>query len=463
MQIREAIYRLVKMRRVAHTTLNPYGPGVVRIHLIPPKFDLRKKTPSVAIINGQDIIPIKPAWAILLNAFIEEINKYKGNEITSEELGKIVSKAMKVVRKIYPSTNIAQMKSDLWRIITSLCDVAYGEKPLEDIGYMTLGEYAPHMTAPHRIDLMVSSMTKNGVWQCNQKCLHCYAAGQEQAEVQELSTNEWKKVIDKCKKIGIPQLTFTGGEPTMRNDIDELIGYAKWFVTRLNTNGLRLTPELCKRLYEASLDSVQVTFYSSVQEEHNLLVGAHDNSMCFTRTVSGIQNALNAGLNVSVNTPLCKINANYLNTLQFLHKLNVKYVSCSGLIVTGNACNQKSRNTQLSEEELYDILKSATEYCAEHQMEISFTSPGWVKQEKLIELGLTVPTCGACLSNMAIAPNGNVVPCQSWLSNDGILGNILLNPWNEIWDSKTCKEIRTFSSLMECKCPLRDKDEENEE
>ena len=58
-------------------------------------------------------------------------------------------------------------------------------------------------------------------------------------------------------------------------------------------------------------------------------------------------------------------------------------------------------------------------------MEISFTSPGWVEQEKLAELGLTVPTCGACLSNMAIAPNGNVVPCQSWLSDDGVLGSIL--------------------------------------
>ena len=188
------------MRGVAHTTLNPYGPGVVRIHLIPPKFDLRKNSPSVAIINGQDIIPIKPAWAILLNAFIGEINKCKGNEINGRELKKIVSKTMKIVQKVYPSTSIVQMKNDLWIIVEALCDIAYGQKPLEDIGYMTLGEYAPHMTAPHRIDLMVSSMNQNGVWHCNQKCLHCYAAGQEQAEVKELSTSEWKNIISKfCK------------------------------------------------------------------------------------------------------------------------------------------------------------------------------------------------------------------------------------------------------------------------
>ena len=95
-------------------------------------------------------------------------------------------------------------------------------------------------------------------------------------------------------------------------------------------------------------------------------------------------------------------------------------------------------------------------------MEISFTSPGWVAQEKLMELGLTVPTCGACLSNMAIAPNGNVVPCQSWLSENAILGNILRDSWNRIWDSTMCKAIRRYSSMTQCKCPLRDGGKQNE-
>ena len=88
---------------------------------------------------------------------------------------------------------------------------------------MTLGEYAPFMTAPHRMDLMVSAMTREGHWNCNQKCLHCYATGQVQADVKELSTHEWKRIIDKCKKIGIPQLTITGGEPTMRKDCLSLL------------------------------------------------------------------------------------------------------------------------------------------------------------------------------------------------------------------------------------------------
>lgn len=454
MQIREVIYQFSKMRNVAHTTLNPYGPGVVRVHLIPPKVDLRGAPSSVVVLNGQDIIPINLSWAILLNCFIEEVNKHEGKEISEEDLENIVCKALQSAKKVYPKTTIAQMNCDLRKIITTLCDVAYGKEPEEEIGYVTLGEYAPHMKAPHRMDLMVSSMVKNGHWHCNQKCLHCYAAGQEQAEVKELSTEEWKKVINKCREIGIPQLTFTGGEPTMRDDLVELIEHASWFVTRLNTNGVNLTSSLCDKLYQASLDSVQITLYSSVEDEHNTLVGAGN----FKKTVRGIENAIKAGLNVSVNTPLCTINAEYRRTLEFLNELGVKYVSCSGLIVTGNACSAQSQNTQLSEDELYNILKSAKKFCEANHMEISFTSPGWVEQNKLTELGLTVPTCGACLSNMAIAPNGNVVPCQSWLSDDGVLGNILSDSWSKMWNSPNCKEKRDFSALMECACPLRDKE-----
>lgn len=456
MKIREAIYRLVHMHGVSHTTLNPYGPGVVRIHMIPPKFDIRRHTPSIIILNGMDIIPINLSWSILLNVFITEVNRYDGKEITDDDLERIVNRTLVKVRRVYPKIKNNRLKDDLNRIVESLCAIAYGKEVNEDIGYMSIGDYAPFMTAPHRIDLMVSAMTKNGAWHCNQKCLHCYAAGQPQAEVKELSTSEWKQIIDKCRKVGIPQVTFTGGEPTMRNDLVELVEHAQWFVTRVNTNGVNLTKELCKALYDASLDSIQITLYSSVEEEHNALVGANN----FQKTVQGIKNALEAGLNVSINTPICKGNADYVKTLTFLHELGIEYVSCSGLIVTGNACREASKCTQLTEDELFDILKKATEYCTKEHMEISFTSPGWVSEEKLVTLNLTVPTCGACLSNMAISPDGSVVPCQSWLSKDAVLGNMLQDNWKKIWNAEACKKIRAFSSSMKQICPLRNKEEQ---
>ena len=452
MNYKERKFYKKNLQEVLHTNLNPYQPGVVRIHLIPAKYNPFKADPSLVILNGQDILPINLAWTILLAIFIKEVNKFKGNEITEKQLEKITTITVNEALKIYRKPGRIILKEDLAKILSVFIDIAEGREPQEKIGQLSIGEYANKMIAPHRMDLMVSSMQKDGKWNCNQKCLHCYAAGQEYADKKELSTKEWKKVIDICRENFIPQLTFTGGEPTKREDLVELIDYSRWFITRLNTNGVLLTKEMCKKLYDASLDSVQITFYSSNEEEHNKLVGAKN----FAKTVQGIKNALEAGIPLSINTPLCSINKNYVQTLQFLKDLGVKYVSCSGLIITGNAKKKESQETQLSEQELYDILKETQKFAKENLMEISFTSPGWLSEEKLKELGLDIPTCGACLSNMAIAPDGEVVPCQSWLGENASLGNILNTKWEKIWNKAECKKRRKYSAASTQKCPLKE-------
>lgn len=449
-QSREKKYFCENFNEVMHTTLNPEGPGVVRIHLVPPSEKNANNCSAVAIINGQDVIPVNTSWSILLCEFIREVNKYAGQPINDSDIRMIIENTSKNVRKVYPFLSKKILNRDIYRIMNTFSEIAKGQVPEEDIEYVSLGEYAPFMRAPHRMDLLVSSMIKDGTWHCNQKCVHCYAAGQPYAEEFELSTEDWKQVIDNCKKACIPQLTFTGGEPTLRKDLPELIAYAAWFVTRLNTNGVLLTPEYCERLKSASLDSAQITFYSNNEEIHNELVG----SAHYYDTVSGIKNALQAGLNISVNTPLCTLNKDYVECLRFLKDLGVTYVTCSGLITTGNAEKSKSRSLQLSSEEIKQVLHDAVRFCFNHEMEINFTSPGWIEKEFFTELGINVPTCGACLSNMAVTPSGYVVPCQSWLS-DSNLGNMITDDWNTIWKSKTCSIIRDYSAEMNGFCPLR--------
>ncbi|MCQ2536162.1 MAG: radical SAM protein [Lachnospiraceae bacterium] len=443
-------YAKENFSEVMHTTLDPEGPGVVRIHLVPPVVEDDRVEASVAIINGQDVIPVNISWAILLCEFIKQVNKYEGHEVTYEDSENIIKETIRSVRKVYPFLSKKLIKNDINCIMETFTDVAYGRIPQQEILYMTLGEYAPYMRAPHRMDLLVSAMEKDGRWHCNQKCVHCYAAGQKLVSEEELSTDDWKKIIDECKKACIPQITFTGGEPTMREDLIELIDYSRWFVTRLNTNGIKLTKEFCEKLKEASLDSCQITFYSSEEDVHNKLVGADQ----FRNTVAGIDNALEAGLNISINTPLCTLNRNYINTLEFLRDRGVRYVTCSGLITTGNALGEESSSLQLDGEELKTILQFAADFCKENGMEISFTSPGWIEKEFFEKLGLNMPTCGACLSNMAITPGGNVVPCQSFLSADP-LGSMLNDNWDDIWMSEACQNRRDFSAKMTGECPLR--------
>ena len=435
---------------VLHTTLNPDGPGVIRVHLIPPKAEEDAFNPSIAIINGTDIVPVNFVWAVMLAELIKETNRFDGMEIGEEDIRSILGRASDSVRSVLPFFSAGRIKADMQKIYTTIRQIAYREKVTEDVYYMSIGDYAPFMQAPHRMDLMVSAMTRNGQWHCNQKCVHCYAAGQTLSDEPELSTDEWKAILDRCRSAGIPQVTFTGGEPTLRDDLFELIYYARWFISRLNTNGIRLTKDYCKKLHEAELDSVQITFYSSDPKIHNKLVGAPR----YEETLSGIKNALAERLSVSINTPLCTLNRDYEKTLEFLHGLGVIYVTCSGLITTGSAAGADSEALQLSSEELEEILRRSVDYCHKNGMEIAFTSPGWLDEKVFEELNIPSPSCGACLSNMAVTPGGNVVPCQSWL-DDKPLGNMLADDWEKIWNNETCKERRDFSAQLTGDCPLR--------
>lgn len=447
---REKSYCRRRLNCVRHITLDPRGPGVVRIHMIPPRTE-DPADPFLLLLNGARLLPLNLSWAILLANFMDQLEPCSGQEIGEEDWQHILEQTVKNTRATYPRTRTALLLSDLQRMLRAIVAIARGQEPEEEIGLMTLGEYAGKMSAPHRMDLMLSAMTREGQWHCNQKCLHCYAAGQSLADRPELGTAEWKALLEKLRRANIPQVTFTGGEPTLRADLVELVEAAQWFVTRLNTNGRLLTPQLCRRLFEASLDSVQVTLYAADADTHNTLVGAPG----WEDTAAGIRNAAEAGLIVSVNTPLCSLNRDYAETLRFARSLGVRYATCSGLIPTGSAQGEESRATRLTEAELTEILTEAVDVARELGMELDFTSPGWLPEQTLRRLGLTlIPSCGACLSNMALAPDGTVLPCQSWLEGNG-LGNLLRDPWADIWDGETCRRIRAGSAKMEHICQLQ--------
>ncbi len=440
---------------ITHCTFNPEGPGVVRIHLIPPKFRLFSSDAYIVILNGYYLLPIGYSWALILSAFMREVNKFDSMPISEEDVALIEKNTVKTVHRAYPTTPAEYIREDLYEMLDVIFAVASGEKTDAEIEKLSIRAYKDSMTAPHRTDLMVSAMTdSDGKWNCNQKCVFCYAAGQCKSNLKELSTEEWKKAIDRLYKARVPMLTFTGGEPTMREDIIELIDYSKWFVTRLNTNGINLTEDFCVKLKLAGLDSVQITLYSADEAIHNSLVGSEH----FKDTVQGIRNAVKVGLDISINTPLCRVNADYMNTLKLIAEAGVRFVTVSGLICTGFA-ESNHEAADLSEEELFEILEAAKEYCDSNGLEIDFTSPGLVSAQKLQSIGMKVPMCGAALSNMAVCPDGTVVPCQSWLDEESGLGNILTDDFSLIWNNRKCVKLRNMSEDEALLCLFRKRGE----
>ena len=413
LSLRENSYRRKHLSCVRHITLDPTGPGVVRIHMIPPHSQ-SPEDPYLLLLNGAQLVPLNFSWAVLLSEFMYCMEPYAGLEISADDWESMLEQTVRgVKKKVYPFVKAEVLRQDMGIILRSLVAIARGQEPEVEVAPLSLGEYADKMSAPHRMDLMVSAMTRDGLWHCNQKCLHCYAAGQPMGEVKELDTAQWKEILQRLRSANIPQVTFTGGEPTLRSD--------------------------------------QVTLYSDKAAVHNTLVGADG----FGDTVAGIKNAVNAGLIVSINTPLCSLNRDFSDTLRFAASLGVRYATCSGLIPSGAATTDGSLSTRLSETELEDILRTAVETASSLDMELDFTSPGWLPEETLRGLGLhLIPSCGACLSNMAVTPDGTVVPCQSWL--EGVsLGNVLTDPWEKIWTNPQCAAIRAESAKMEHTCQLQ--------
>ena len=95
-------YMDANFTEVLHTTLNPDGPGAIRIHLIPPKKEENALNPSVAIINGTDIIPVSFARAVILAEMIRETNAYDGKEISESDIQIIMDKTVDNVKAIIP-------------------------------------------------------------------------------------------------------------------------------------------------------------------------------------------------------------------------------------------------------------------------------------------------------------------------------------------------------------------------
>lgn len=326
-----------------------------------------------------------------------------------------------------------RIMADLNRIFGTLMSIAEGACPLEaglDSKEITYGKWI----APARMDLAIT-------YRCNLGCQKCYVG--DKKINQELSAKEWLKVYEILWKVGIPQVVFTGGEPTLREDIVELINEAHEFVTGLVTNGTRLN-ELAEKLRGASLDYAQVTVESWDSATHDAITcvsGSHH------RTTSGLRKALGVGLQVVTNTTLSKINAGgFTQTIQWLHDLGIKHVACNTLICSGAGISHKKENG-LSDDELKKVLLQACETAERLGVNFQWYSPTCYHQGvNPIDLGFGIKSCSAATHNMTIQPDGTVLPCQSWPES---VGNILKDDWASIWQHPTCVKLRKHLFIPE--------------
>jgi len=308
-----------------------------------------------------------------------------------------------------------------------------GACPVCDLNIETTAPFSDRPTAPYRMDLALT-------YRCNNACAHCYNA--RPRHYPEMNTDQWKKVLDRCWELGIPHIVFTGGEPTLRDDLPELIRHAEenGQITGLNTNGRRLSDSAwLGTLVDAGLDHVQITFESHLPEIHDAIVAARG---AWDETAAGLRNALATRLFVMTNTTLLQANSPYLEgTLDYLAEAGVPTVGLNALIYSGRGLNV---GTGLKESELPALLDIACQKTSTYNQRLVWYTPTCYCQFDPLQLELGVKGCTAALYNMCIEPDGGVIPCQSYYQT---LGNILNDPWQRIWQHDLATSLRERRNL----------------
>lgn len=351
--------------------------------------------------------------------------------------GKDTDAAVKELRRRYkvPAGTVREDYEHLRDTILTLAttdDVC----PISYLDVQRIEPFDTPVSAPYRMDLALT-------YRCNADCGHCYVG--RPRDMESLSTQEWKQVIEKLWDIGVPHVVFTGGEATVYPDLVELVRHAEdvGLIAGLLTNGIKLADEAyLEGLVAAGLDHIQITLESHDEEIHNRMVGAE----AWKQTVQGIKNAVATDVYTITNTTLTTLNApGFEKTIDFLKDLGIETFACNSLIYSGKG---PSSGIGIPETELEGLMVRVRDKAIAKGMRLIWYTPTQYCEFHPVELELGAKFCTAARYNMCVEPNGDVIPCQSYYSS---LGNILRDDWDSIWNHADAVSMRDRDWVME-KC-----------
>jgi radical SAM protein with 4Fe4S-binding SPASM domain len=275
-------------------------------------------------------------------------------------------------------------------------------------------------------------------YRCQNRCFFCYASSPERGRsVPEMTTDEVKLVLDKIvDQARVPTVSFTGGEPTLRADLTELVAYARerGLRTNLITNGIRCGDEdYAARLAEAGLNSAQVSVEAGDAATHDTVV---DHPGAFERTIQGVRNFKAAGVHVHTNTTINDRNLEALPALiDLLGEMGQEYLSMNMVIRTGGAVGVPDVNY----ERIGEIVVALKERAESHGMRFVWYSPVPHCLFNPIVYGLGSQSCSAADGLLSIAPDGQVLPCSSF--EHGV-GNLVSEDFETVWNRRSARYWR---------------------
>lgn len=270
--------------------------------------------------------------------------------------------------------------------------------PVTFLDFERIDPYTTEISAPYRLD-----------------CALTYKTGEDtttSAPVdrvkRELLTDEWKTILLKAWQAGIPQIVFTGGEPTIRPDLCELISYTQnqGQVTGLLTNGNRLAErDYLHSLLQSGLDHVMIILDPEASQ-----------------VWEAIRDVANEDLFMTVHLTLSKRIIG--KTGEILQRLDKTMGSMRNLSISADHVDLK--------QDLVNVRNQAG--LMGFQLAWDLPVPYSAMNPVALELEREeLPSKGAGTAWLYVEPDGDVLPAQGF---NKVIGNLLTDSWEDIWQNR---------------------------
>ena len=293
-------------------------------------------------------------------------------------------------------------------------------------------------------------------YRCPLHCAFCYNPLDFAKDTQELSTDEWLKVLREARQLGAVQLGLSGGEPLSRDDLEIIVAEAHklGFYTNLVTSGVGLNEKRIKALKDAGLDHIQLSFQDSTRELNDFLSS--------TRTFD-LKSKVAALIKqhdypMVLNVVLHRMNIDHIEQiLDMADRLGADYLELANSQYYGWAWH--NREQLLPSRAQVEHAERATNRFRERmgdRMRVFFVVPDYFENRPK-----------ACMNGlgsifMTVTPDGTALPCHAAKMLPGLeFPNVKSNSVEWIWrDSPAFNRYRGDDWMKEpCRsCPEKKKD-----
>jgi radical SAM protein with 4Fe4S-binding SPASM domain len=291
---------------------------------------------------------------------------------------------------------------------------------------------------------------------CNLKCTHCYqndeisddlSLDEIKTAIQEISgtLKNWKESYN--LKFS-PSVNITGGEPFARADLFEILDEFNniGFDTFVLTNGILINKQKARQLFKSGVKGVQVSI-EGPEDIHDSIRGRNS----FSSSLRGVRNLLDAGLQVTLNVTLSKINADYLiDTIKIASDHGVHRLGFSRLVPSGRGKNLiREMLKKDSVMRLYDNIFSNENNKVEIVTGDPVASQLRSKANNSDYGDIALGGCAAGISGLTIMPDGTMLPCRRMPIP---VGNLKRDSFREVWATSDVLNDLRDKSKYKGKC-----------